>query len=72
MPFDPTEDEERALAAELKRTIDADRYPLSQRIQTLHGILDKLEPPPAREPLPPIRAPLTHPRAPGKAVGPLP
>jgi len=42
-----------ALAAELTRTIADDRYPLSPRIRTLQGILDKLEPRPAREPLPP-------------------
>jgi hypothetical protein len=48
-----TDEEELALAAELKRTIADDRYPLSPRIRTLSAILDKLEPPPVREPLPP-------------------
>ena len=33
----------RALAAELKHTINEDRYALSPRIRTLRGILDKLE-----------------------------
>jgi hypothetical protein len=42
-----------ALAMLLRRTIDNDRFPLSPRIQTLKGILDKIEPPPVREPLPP-------------------
>jgi hypothetical protein len=46
-------DEERALVAELKRLIADDRYPFSPRIRTLQGILDKLDPPPVREPLPP-------------------
>ena len=39
-----TDDEKAAVAALLKRTIDADRYPLSPRIGTLRGILAKLEP----------------------------
>jgi hypothetical protein len=33
--------------------IDDGRYPHSERIRTLKGILDKLVPPPVREPLPP-------------------
>jgi hypothetical protein len=45
--------EKLALAAELKRTIAEDRYPLSPRIRSLQSILDKLEPQPAREALPP-------------------
>jgi hypothetical protein len=48
------EDEKPALVALLKRAIDGDRYPLSPRIGTLRGILDKLvEPRPPFEPLPP-------------------
>jgi hypothetical protein len=39
-----TDDEKTALAALLKRTIDADRYPLSPRIGQLRGILAKLQP----------------------------
>ena len=31
----------------------ADRYPLSPRILVLQSILDRIEPPPVREPLPP-------------------
>ena len=42
------DDEKTALAALLKRTIDADRYPHSPRVQTLQGILDRLEPRQAR------------------------
>jgi hypothetical protein len=53
MNFELSEDEKIALAAELKRTISEDRYPLSPRIRTLHAILNKLEPRPARKPLPP-------------------
>jgi hypothetical protein len=49
-----TDDEKAALAALLKRTIDADRYPLSPRIGQLRGIPAKLEAlKPA--PLPPLR-----------------
>jgi hypothetical protein len=52
-----TEDEKRALAALLKRTIADDRYPLSPRIGMLRGILAKLEPPkPSPPPLPPLKA----------------
>jgi hypothetical protein len=51
LELDP--EEERALVAELRRLIADDRYPLSRRIRTLQGILDKLVPPPVREPLPP-------------------
>jgi len=51
LELDP--DEERALAAELRRLIADDRYPFSPRIRTLQGILDKLDPPPPRAPLPP-------------------
>jgi hypothetical protein len=53
MNFDLTDDETAALVRLLKSTIDADRYPLSPRIQTLKAILDKIRPEPVREPLPP-------------------
>jgi hypothetical protein len=52
MTLDLTEDETAALARLLTSTIDADRYPLSPRIQLLKGILGKIRPEPAREPLP--------------------
>jgi hypothetical protein len=52
MTLDLTDKEEFALAVELRRTITDDRYPLSPRIRIVQGILDKLEPPPARDPLP--------------------
>ena len=45
-------DEESALVAELRRIIRDAQYPLSRRIRTLRGILDKMVPPPVREPLP--------------------
>jgi hypothetical protein len=46
--------EKVALAALLKATIAADRFPLSPRLRALKRILDKLEPPrPAVKPLPP-------------------
>ena len=67
LELDP--DEERALAAELRRLIADDRYPLSRRIGTLQAILDKLEPPPVREPLPPPKV-YAPPRArPGRRRG---
>ena len=53
---DLNDEESAALAALLRRTIDADRYPLSPRIRVLQSILDRIEPPPAREPLPPLKA----------------
>ena len=52
MTLDVTEDETAALARLLTNTIDADRYPLSPRIQLLKGILAKIRPESAREPLP--------------------
>jgi hypothetical protein len=55
MTLDLTEDETAALARLLTNTTDADRYPLSPRIQLLKGILAKLRPEPKREPLPPLK-----------------
>jgi hypothetical protein len=52
MQPDLTDDETTALTRLLTNTIDADRYPLSPRIQTLKGILAKIRPEPARAPLP--------------------
>ena len=53
MQLDLNDEETAALTRLLTNTIDADRYPLSPRIRALKGILDKIEPPPVREPLPP-------------------
>jgi hypothetical protein len=53
MIFDLNDEETAALARLLSQTIDADRYPLSPRIQTLKGILAKIRPELKREPLPP-------------------
>jgi hypothetical protein len=55
MDVDLTDEESAALLGELDRIIDADRYPLSPRIRVLQSILDRIEPPPATEPLPPLR-----------------
>jgi hypothetical protein len=44
MTLDLTDEEKLALAAELRRTINEDRYPLSPRIRTLKAILAKLKP----------------------------
>jgi len=40
------------LAALLRRAIDHDPYPLSPRVKTWQAILDTIEPPRVREPLP--------------------
>jgi hypothetical protein len=53
MNLDLTNEESAILATLLRRAIADDRYPLSPRIQALQAILDKIEPPPVREPLPP-------------------
>jgi hypothetical protein len=55
MQLDLTDEETAALTRLLTNTIDADRYPLSPRIQTLKGILGKIRPEPARECLPPLK-----------------
>ena len=53
--LDLTDEETAALARLLTNTIDADRYPLSPRIQTLKAILGKIRPEPVRGPLPPLK-----------------
>jgi hypothetical protein len=55
MTLDLTDEETAALARLLRNAIDGDRYPLSARIQLLKGILGKITPETAREPLPPLR-----------------
>ena len=55
MTLDLTGEESAARAALLRRMIADDRYPLSPRIRVLQSILDRIEPPPVREPLPPLR-----------------
>ena len=45
-----------ARTRELHEIIESDHYPFSPRVRTLRGILNKLRPEPAREPLPPLRA----------------
>jgi hypothetical protein len=52
MQLELNDDETAALTRLLTNTIDADRYPLSPRIQTLKAILGKIRPEPAREALP--------------------
>ena len=51
--LDLSDDEAAALTQELHEIVENDRYPFSPRIRTLRGILGKLRPEPAREPLPP-------------------
>jgi hypothetical protein len=53
MNLDLTDEEAAAIIRELHDTVESDRYPFSPRIRTLRGILNKLRPEPAREPLPP-------------------
>jgi hypothetical protein len=53
MTLDLTDEETAALARLLSDRIDADRCPLSSRVQMLKAILGKIRPEPAREPLPP-------------------
>jgi hypothetical protein len=53
MQLDLNDDETAALARLLTNTIDADRYPLSPRVQILKAVLEKIRPEPVREPLPP-------------------
>ena len=55
MRLDLTDVETAALTRLLTNTIDADRYPLSPRIQMLKGILGKIRPELARESLPPSK-----------------
>jgi hypothetical protein len=55
MTIDLSDDETAALTRLLTNTIDADRYPLSPRIQTLKAILAKIRPEPVHEQLPPRR-----------------
>ena len=64
MDLDLSDEEGKALAAELDAIVRNDRYPLSPRIQLLKSILGKLRPEPVREPLPdPKRYAPPHPTA---------
>ena len=57
MQPDLSPEDRAAIAALLRDTIAADRFPLSPRITRMRAILDKLEPPAAPPPLrfPPLR-----------------
>jgi hypothetical protein len=55
MNLDLYDDQTAALMRLLRDTIHSDRYPLSPRIRLLQAILDKIEPPPVREPPPPLK-----------------
>jgi hypothetical protein len=57
MRLDLSDEETAALTQEVHDIVESDRYPFSHRIRTLGGILVKLRPEPAREPLPPRYAP---------------
>ena len=68
MHLDLTDEEALALRNLLTQTIENGRYPLSPRIQTLHGIVAKFgpiapaPPPPATPPTPKERDPSRRPR----------
>jgi hypothetical protein len=52
-PVELDDADKAALIAEVKRTIAADPFPMSPRVRTLRGILEKLQPPSRRaEPYP--------------------
>jgi hypothetical protein len=53
MRLDLSDEETASLTRLLRHAIDDDHHPLSPRVQTWHAILDEIEPPPVREPLPP-------------------
>jgi hypothetical protein len=53
MNLDLSDEEAAALTQELHDIVENDRYPFWPRIRKLRGILAKLRPEPAREPLPP-------------------
>ncbi|PYL27129.1 MAG: hypothetical protein DMF45_13075 [Verrucomicrobia bacterium] len=63
MTIDLTDEEAAALLRELDGLIDADRYFLSPRIETLKAIRAKIRAEPAREPLPPPPKPYAPPQA---------
>ena len=55
MTVELTDEQTTALTRLLTDVIEADRYPLSPRIQTLKTILAKIRPEPVHEPLPPLK-----------------
>jgi hypothetical protein len=58
MTPDLTDDDKATLAALLRETIAADRFPLSPRVKSFKAILAKLDPPaPRSEPIPPPKPP---------------
>jgi hypothetical protein len=54
--IDFTEDERVAVAAFLRDSIAADPYPLAPRWRPIRSALEKIDPSPARQPLPPLKA----------------
>ena len=56
MTLDLTDEEEKALVALLRDTLDYARFPYAPRLDPLKAILSKLEPPaPKPQPLPPLK-----------------
>jgi hypothetical protein len=53
MNLELSDEETAALTQELHEIVESDRYPFSPRVRTLRGILAKIRPEPARQPLPP-------------------
>ena len=52
-----TDTECTALAAFLREAIAADPYPLAPRWRPIRAVLEKIDPRPARAPLPPLKPP---------------
>lgn len=57
MESDLSAEDKATIAALLREVIAADRFPLSPRIRSFRAILDKLDPPPVVETLPPPKPP---------------
>ena len=55
MTLDLTDDEARALAAQLRHALEYDRFPYAPRLDPLKAILAKLEPPQLRPEPPPLK-----------------
>lgn len=50
-----SEEERAALAAFLRDSIAADRFPMSPRWRPIRSALEKIDPQPTRPPLPPLK-----------------
>jgi len=55
MNLDLSDAETAALRELLRQTIDGDRFPMAPRLRPYKAILEKIDPPKPREPLPPLK-----------------